>query len=151
MDNSPVRYGMYKNFRIGVVKYHNRGVSGAPSTILVEVVESCNGVAGTYFATYNLNIEIDRRYAENINASCVGRWILFGFYVQSFRSQDGFVTALKLRHYEELDGETQATIEVMDHRSKEDNNTRSILVPDTAMRLMNEISEKTKFNEYGKR
>ena len=151
MENDNQRLGMYKNFRVGLIKYFQRGVNGTPSTFLAEVVESCLGTSGKYFATYNLHVEVDRRFAENIDMSCVGKWVLFGFYIQSFRSGNGFSTVLRLRHFEEIDSDGSATIEVLDHRIKDDNQTRSIIMPDVAFGLMKEISDKTKFNEYGKR
>jgi hypothetical protein len=145
------RYGMYKNYRVGVIKYYNKGKEGSQDSILVEVIESCNGASGSYFASYNLYLEVDKRFASNLDMSSVGKWVLIGFYIQSFRSQNAFDTSLKLRHYEEIESNDTVRVEIFDPRIREGDQMRSLIIPNIALKLMQEISDKTKFNEYGKR
>lgn len=147
-----VRLGMYKNFRVGVIKYFQRATRADKNSILVEMVEACNGSEGEYFATYNLCIEVDERFAPDLDMTCVGKWVLIGFYMQSFRTEKAFSTVLKLRHYEELTSHNVVRVEVFDHRSKDsENQTRTIYVPDNALNEMRTITKQTKYTEYGKR
>jgi hypothetical protein len=146
-ENS-LRYGMYKNYRVGCIKYYNKPTSNQNACILVEVVEYCIGSSGHYYASYNLNIEIDSRFTDMIGMHSVGKWIMFGFYIQSFKIDNSFVTALRLRHYEEVESDVINTVEIVDFRN---NDTRLLLVPEKAVNYMKEITDKTKFQEYGKR
>lgn len=145
------RYGMYKNFRIGIVKFYKKGENGSNDSALIESIESCYGTSGSYYASYNLYVDIDKKFSDKINMSSVGKWVLFGFYIQSFRGVSGFTTALKLRHYEELESLDSVRIELFDPRLQDVEKVRGLTVPSIALKLMHEISDKTKFNEYGKR
>ena len=146
-----VRYGMYKNYRVGCVKYYQNPVNGSCAYILVDTIEWCIGTEDTYYSSYNLYVEVDQRFSERIGIQSVGKWILFGFYIQSFKSDNNFTTALRLRHYEELNGNEINTLEIKDFRMRGSDNMRIVMAPDVAVNLMKEISNKTKFNEYGKR
>lgn len=142
------RLGMYKNYRVGCIKYYNKPHRGNNSYMLVDVIEYCHGSSGDYYASYNWHVEVDHRFAEEIGMHSVGKWIMFGVYVQSFKADNSFVTALRLRHYEELEDVEVNTIEIVDYRNSE---KRVLIVPSTAMNYMKEITNKTKFQEYGKR
>lgn len=150
-DSTPIRYGMYKNFRVGLVKYFNKGDGVRPDHLLVEVIESCVGESGNYYASYNLSIEVDKRFADTISLSSVGRWVLVGFYIQSFKAESGFTTVLKLRHYEELNDNNTTIIELVDPRIKNSDQLRGLVIPCNALATMHDISAKTKFQEYGKK
>lgn len=142
------RLGMYKNFRVGVIKYFQKSKSGKDS-ILVEVVEPCDGSSGRYYATYNLLVEFDDRYKAEVEDSDVGSWILFGFYIQSFKNGTSYVTVLRLRHFELIgDSKHMVSINIVDPRTKED---RAMIIPGTAHTIMNNITNQTQFNEYGAR
>lgn len=149
-DNNK-RYGMYKNFRVGILKYHKRGENGSNDSALIESIESCYGSSGSYYSSYNLYVDVDKKFSEKISMSSVGKWVLFGFYIQSFRNDSSFTTSLKLRHYEEFDSTDTVRIELFDPRIKDGDQMRGLTVPSIALKLMHEISEKTNFNEYGKR
>lgn len=145
--SSSQRFGMYKNFRVGVIKYFQKGA--VRDSILVEVVEPCYGTTGNYYATYNLFVEFDDKYKADVEYSNVGDWILFGFYIQSFKSENGFTTILRLRHFERmLDNKEVFKIEINDTRTRA---VRDVFVPGDAFKLMNQITNNTQFNEYGKR
>jgi hypothetical protein len=139
---------MYKNFRVGVVKYYDKGVNGKPDHILVEAIESCNGSDGVYFSSYNLLLEVDRKFAPDLTLASVGRWILFGFYIQSFFDNDAnkFVTTLKLRHYEELDSKDVFRLRILDSRIKNQEGAREVIAPTVACDVMYDIMNKTKYN-----
>ena len=136
---------MYKNFRVGRVKYIN-DVAG----ILIEVLESCIGSDGEYFATYNLYLDVDSKFVPKVEYTNVGDWVLFGFYIQSFRTGSNFSTSLKLRHYEKLiSNNREVAVEIRDPRNA--NRDRTYFVPERAFETIKQITNKTQFNEYGKR
>lgn len=143
------RLGMYKNFRVGLIKFFQKGTGGRDS-MLIEVVEYCNGTDGGYYSTYNLFVEFDDKYRAEVEYTSVGSWVLFGFYIQSFKnSNGGFNTILRLRHFDPVSTESSLySITVKDPRTKEE---RVIMVPAEAHKLMQEITNKTQFNEYGTR
>lgn len=147
-EESNPRYGMYKNYRVGCVKYFSKPTSGDNAYMLVDVIEYCNGSMGYYYASYNLYVEVDKRFSDRVGMHSVGKWIMFGFYIQSFKMDNSFVTALRLRHYEELDSSEVVRIEIVDFRHDD---KRVLIAPDSAVRYMKEITNKTKFQEYGKR
>lgn len=142
------RLGMYKNFRVGVIKYFQKSKSGKDS-MLIEVVEPCHGSAGKYYATYNLHVEFDEKYQAEVEHSAVGSWVLFGFYIQSFKTHSYYTTVLRLRHYETIPNTNSVfSVYVSDPRTKED---REIIIPTNAHALMNLITNQTQFNEHGTR
>lgn len=149
MESSlPRRLGMYKNFRVGVIKYFQTG-NNSRDSILIEVVEPCYGTDINYFSTYNLIVEFDERYSDMVQYTSVGSWILFGFYIQSFRKGNSFSTILRLRHFEKLDNQGGlVSLTIRDQRTETD---REMMVPKMAFDLMNDITNKTQFNEYGTR
>lgn len=139
------RRGMYKNFRVGRVKYLNES-----SGILVEVIELCLGSTGEYFATYNLYLDIDSKFAPKVEYTSVGDWVLVGFYIQSFRNGPSFNTSLRLRHYEKmLPNNKEVSVEIRDSRNADKD--RTYFVPERAFETIKLITNKTQFNEYGKR
>lgn len=149
----PVRFGMYKNFRVGVIRYFARGKNGAPDNILVECYESCHGASGQYFAKYNIYVEVDYRFCDGLNSASVGKWIMFGFYIKS--NMDSItktpVTKLRMRHYEEFSSNEVTRIETINPKIDDDEEVSEVQLPLVALQVMNEISNQTKYNEYGKR
>jgi hypothetical protein len=146
------RQGMYKNFRVGVVKYFSKAKpnEGKPPHLLIEVIEVCDGVTGRYYSTYNLYVEVDRRFSERVGIASVGRWILFGFYVQSFKDESrDYITTLKLRHYDEIDDDNRTIIAIRESRNQE--SERTLIIPMEALQTATQITEQTQFNENGKR
>lgn len=77
---------MYKNYRVGRIKYVSSKKSGR-QILLLDAIESCTEMHGSeYIARYNLCVVV----SENIivTRSDVGRFCEVGFYIQSFRVKD---------------------------------------------------------------
>lgn len=91
------RIGMDKNFRIGKVKR----VADDRSKILVDVMEMCNGTdSKVYQANYNLWLHFDKEWGSAVSKNLTGQYVVFGFYMQSFRNKDlndSFETILTCR------------------------------------------------------
>ena len=140
------RTGMYKNFRVGKIKFFQPKVEAAPPYILVDCIECCVDKDGMeYWATYNMWVETDK-FLE-VRRSSVGQWILFGFYIQAFRINDrSYSNSLKLRHYDVIPGEEVATLTI-----KQGDKLKLVELPNEAKALAHEISNQTNFNEHGKR
>lgn len=139
---------MFKNFRVGNVKYYDKGTHNKPGYLFIEVIEECNGQREVYYATYNLYIEIDRRYTGLIDSSCVGKWIMFGFYVQSFYDGKNFYTLNKIRHYEEIEeGDTIVNVDIKNSRLIHSDGVREISVPMNALNVIRAINKHTTFHE----
>jgi hypothetical protein len=106
---------MYKNFRVGKLKYVANKRGGIGKHILVDVMEYCvNRSGGEYEShpTYNLWISFDDKY--DISSSDVGRWCEVGFYIQSFREKDlheHYSTVLSMRSFRFLETDEEAVAE----------------------------------------
>ena len=99
------RIGMDKRFQVGRVKH----VSQDRQWILIDTIEICNGDNGRYRATYNLWINCGDEWRASKNL--VGKYVVFGFYVQSFRNKDlsdSFSTVLTCRFLNVLPSEEVA-------------------------------------------
>lgn len=113
------RIGMDKNFRIGKVKR----VSDDRNKILVDVMEMCKGTDDlTYQAHYNLWIYFDKEWKGVVSKDLTGQYIVFGFYMQSFRNKDlsdSFETVLTCRFLNVIPDEDVArslAIDLMESR-----------------------------------
>lgn len=79
------RIGMDKNFRIGKVKR----VADDRLKILVDVMEMCMGTDGIpYQANYNIWLTFDKEWKGAVSKDLTGQYVVFGFYLQSFRDKD---------------------------------------------------------------
>lgn len=78
------RIGMDKRFGVGRVKH----ISQDRKNILIDAIESCNGDDGMYQATYNLWLYAGPEWRHAVSKDLLGRYIVFGFYIQSFRNKD---------------------------------------------------------------
>jgi hypothetical protein len=138
------RMGMYKNFRVGIVKAFDKSDTEIP-VVTIEVFESCNGVDGPYIATYNLSIEVDPKFS--VSNEDVGKWALVGFYMQGFKVAKGrSYISLKLRHFETFDqfGEVVG-LTIKDTRTPD--GTRLVFIPSAALETSREISDSCTFNK----
>lgn len=108
--SSPItRYGMYRNFRVGKIKYISRDFS----RILLHVHEETRVEEGRSdsLCTYNWWITVDEKFAHYIRALAhVGDWCLVGVYIQSFfvSKESGHENVLRLRFYNPLANESEA-------------------------------------------
>lgn len=136
------RVGMYKNFRVGLVKFYEFGKDGAPDHLVVKCIEMCYGDSGVYFSTYLLYIEINKSFAKDLSLSSIGRWVLIGFYIQSFFGTTGNVTTLKLRHYEELSSDEDVRVEIST-KTKTREIHESHQIPKSAFDHMERITKQT--------
>lgn len=97
------RVGMYKNYRVGRVKFHQAKGRGKSSYILVDVLEHCLDADGnTYWATYNLHMEVGDKFEQMLSRESVGQWFTIGFYIQAYRVKNTphYDTVLKIKHLE---------------------------------------------------
>ena len=102
------RIGMDKNFRIGRIKR----VSNDRCNVLIDVIEMCNGTDGeVYSANYNLWLYFDKEWKNVVSKDLTGKYVVFGFYMQSFRKKDlsdAFDTILTCRFINEIPDERTA-------------------------------------------
>ena len=112
-EKPEVRYGMYKNFAVGKIKYVEPVEKGKRQHILVGSVEMTQLLDTYHRATSNRYLYVPKEYS--ISRDMVNRWCLYGFYVWSNRNSDsegnfteGYNTILTLRHFELLDDEAKA-------------------------------------------
>ncbi len=100
---------MYKNFRVGRIKYVTSKRIGK-QYILIDARESCQDASGNhYYACYNLFILVDE--GTEITRSDVGRFCEVGFYVQSFRNKDlnnTYDNVFSMKSFRFLDSEQEA-------------------------------------------
>jgi hypothetical protein len=108
------RIGMDKNFRVGKVKH----ISSDKKHILIDVTEYCNEDDNTVKpAYYNLWIYIDNKWERFIKKSLLGRYVVVGFYIQSFRNKDlsdSFETVLTCRFINEIEDKSTADLLSLD-------------------------------------
>jgi hypothetical protein len=99
------RVGMYKNHRIGKVKFYQSRGRGKSAYILVDILEYCLDQDGSpYWATYNLHLEVGDKFDSMLSRDSVGQWFNLGFYIQSYRIKDTphYDTVLKMKHLEPI-------------------------------------------------
>ena len=103
------RIGMYKNYRVGKIKYVTSKRVGKP-LMLIDAKEYCQDASGNgYWANYNLCILIDEN--TEITRSDVGRFCEVGFYIQSFRLKDlnaTYENVFSMKSFRFLDSEQEA-------------------------------------------
>lgn len=104
------RIGMDKNFRVGRVTH----ISADRSHILIDVMETCYLDDGTHtIKSYNLWIYVDSKWSKFISKAILGRYVVVGFYIQSFRNKDksdSFDTVMVCRFFKEIDDQESAEI-----------------------------------------
>jgi hypothetical protein len=94
---------MYKNYRIGRIKFYQSKGRGSSAYVLVDVLEYCLDQDGVpYWATYNLHMEVGDKFDSMLSRESVGKWFTFGFYIQSYRVKNTphYDTVLKIKHLE---------------------------------------------------
>jgi len=108
---------MYKQYRVGKIKYVTNKRLGNPH-ILLDAWEHCLDTQGAgYVATYNLWIALDDK--TDITRDDVGRFCEVGFYTQSFRVRDmndSYNTVLSLRSFKFLMDEDEAVLRAIEIR-----------------------------------
>lgn len=94
---------MYKNYRIGRIKFYQSKGRGNSAYVLVDVLEYClDSEAIPYWATYNLHMEVGDKFDSMLSRESVCKWFHIGFYIQSFRVKNTphYDTVLKIKHLE---------------------------------------------------
>jgi hypothetical protein len=116
------RIGMDKNFRVGKVVFIS-AKRGERAHILVDCSEMCNtDDGGIDTAHYNLWIYIPDAWKHRISSDLIGRYVAFGFYMQSFRDKDvpnSYTTVLACKFINVIDSEQMAkslAIDLMESR-----------------------------------
>lgn len=107
------RIGMDKNFRVGIVRH----VSSDKRNILVDVTEYCHDDNGIRPAQYNLWIYCDQKWEKRVKKSLLGKYVVVGFYIQSFRNKDksdSFSTVLTCRFLNEIEDKQTADLLSLD-------------------------------------
>lgn len=116
---------MYKNYRVGSIKYVSNKRLGK-QYIILNAMESCVDKSGEpYTATYNLWVAVDSETV--ITRADVGRFCEVGFYIQSFRIKDvdaAYDTILTMKSFRFFDSEEEAK-EAANQISKSISNTNN--------------------------
>jgi hypothetical protein len=116
------RIGMDKNFRVGKVVYIS-AKRGERAHLLIDCSEMCNtDDGGIDTAHYNLWIYIPEAWKHKVSSDLIGRYVAFGFYMQSFRDKDvpnSYTTVLACKFLNVIENEQTAkslAIDLMDSR-----------------------------------
>jgi hypothetical protein len=108
------RIGMDKNFRVGRVKH----VARDRKNILLDVIEYCNEDDGSVRpVNYNLWIYFDTKWDKHVSKDLLGKYVVVGFYMQSFRNKDlsdSFNTVLTCRFFNEIEDKVTADLLSLD-------------------------------------
>jgi hypothetical protein len=103
------RVGMYKNLRVGKIKYVTSRRIGT-TNILLDAWECCfSGNSDPYTSRYNLWLVVPDEI--KVGKDDVGKFCEVGFYIQSFRQKDmnaSYDTILTLKSLKFIETEEEA-------------------------------------------
>lgn len=138
---SEIRTSMYRNYRVGKIKYFKKAKEDNPAAILLQVIEFC----GRRWSTYHLWINVSDRFI--VKSDDLNKWVLVGFYLKSFMDSSAYTqynTSLKMRHFELLGQDDLESITIGENETVEE--TDMMDVPTHAIEVSKDIFDRTTFS-----